>query len=526
MNPFNHRHPMIGIHLDLKGVMFRPNYLPRLLADLAGQGVNTVLVEYEDVFPFRSVNVADDSSTVWSRAVLRRFLADAERLGIEVIPLQQCLGHLEYVFRWQRYRRFAENRRYPSTLCLSQPAGRALVRGTLEEIFDAHPAGRYVHLGMDEAHALATCPRCRRKGDILTVFLEYLRELCDLCDAHGKTPIIWSDMLEDHFRPDVFADIRHRVILAPWEYNRHDRVDPMSRIGGWRVSRQWVDEPGNPAAPAISDGTRFVEDLPPGLQRVLAPYRRGRGFKPLFVADLWTRLGFRIVGPSRLRVSSDGPVMPAANDARNNLATWVGAVKRTRQLGVIATSWERGTTFCPPNFNFDLNWPQITFLARALGAKPKPFWPGIPPATVERIVTTLGRCRRDWRLESVIADEMAKLAPRVKAHRFEWDSLRLMARVLAWHRRAEFAQAEIDYFDPAARPTEDEWQRRLDDQAGVLRDAVRLRREVTRHFGRRYHGEAFREWVRALFDLPERRVRECRVIARRKRSLARRRYAR
>ena len=52
-----------------------------------------------------------------------------------------------------------------------------------------------------------------------------------------------------------------------------------------------------------------------------------------------------------------------------------------------------------------------------MGAKPKPFWPGIPEKTVDRIIRTLGRCREDWTLELPIADEMDKLKPR--AHRYE-----------------------------------------------------------------------------------------------------------
>src|SRR4051794_38498356 len=50
--------PIIGLHLDLKGVAFRPNYIPQLFADLRSQRVNLVLVEYEDVFPFNGIDIA------------------------------------------------------------------------------------------------------------------------------------------------------------------------------------------------------------------------------------------------------------------------------------------------------------------------------------------------------------------------------------------------------------------------------------------------------------------------------------
>ena len=70
-----------------------------------------------------------------------------------------------------------------------------------------------------------------------------------------------------------------------------------------------------------------------------------------------------------------------------------------------------------------------------------------------------------------------------------------------------------------------EWQRRLDDQAGILRDLAVLRREVRAHFSQRYRGDAFREWLRDLFDLREAKLRECSRISRAKLRLAARQYA-
>ena len=56
---------LIGVHLDLKGMNFKPSYIPQYLADLATQGVNAVLVEYEDIFPFQGIDIAYDKTVVW-----------------------------------------------------------------------------------------------------------------------------------------------------------------------------------------------------------------------------------------------------------------------------------------------------------------------------------------------------------------------------------------------------------------------------------------------------------------------------
>ncbi len=165
---------IVGVHLDLKGVMPKPAYLPVYLADLKAQGVNTLLVEYEDAFPFAELELAADPATVWTPAGLRRFLRLAAAHGLEVIPLQQCLGHLEYLLRWKRYRRFAEDRAYPSTIRLADPRARALIRDMLRQVMAAHPDSRFVHLGMDEAHALVGAAR-RAGREPLEIYVEYLR---------------------------------------------------------------------------------------------------------------------------------------------------------------------------------------------------------------------------------------------------------------------------------------------------------------------------------------------------------------
>jgi hypothetical protein len=48
---------------------------------------------------------------------------------------------------------------------------------------------------------------------------------------------------------------------------------------------------------------------------------------------------------------------------------------------------------------------------------------------------------------------------------------------------------------------------------------------VRTHFAKRYAGDAFGEWIRDLFDLPEARLCACRRMARAKKRTAARLYA-
>ncbi len=516
--------PIIGVHLDLKGVVFKPAYIPELMRDLAAQKVNAVLVEYEDVFPFEGIDVAFDRSSAWSMETLKRFQAEAAKHGIEIIPLQQCLGHLEYLLRWNTYAEHAEDRTYPNTVCLTDSKGKALVKEMLRQVLSAHPESRYVHLGMDEASGLHVA--AKRLGlPVLDLFVEWLNELLDVVDAAGKTGIIWSDMLEDHFMPGRFDDIKDRVVLCLWDYASKGERGTAGRMLGRRISKAWLDQPENPAAPAIDKCTHYFEDLPAEARKLIAPYLHEREIDSFFQVDIWAKLGFRVIGAAAIRSSAHGSVLPDYRHLYANIRGWSAAIQRTGQMGLIGTSWARGNTFCAPNFDIDLTWPAITVLTETMGARPEAFFPGIPRETLELLLAKLGRCRADWSIEDTLVIEMEELAPRLTAHQHEWKSLQLMVNTLSLHRQVDFAVLEVDHFRSAGRPVTAEWQRRLEDQARLTKALKVLRSEVKRHFGRRNAGEHFDEWLGHNFDVQIARLEHASAGSRKSLARAKKRYS-
>ena len=235
-------------------------------------------------------------------------------------------------------------------------------------------------------------------------------------------------------------------------------------------------------------------------------------------------MGFQVLGACALRAAAHHGVMPDYNHLFNNVSTWADVSKRAGLLGVIGTCWARGTTFCRPTFSTDLMWPSVEHLCRAMGRRVRPFWPGVPARTVKRITSWLARSKQDWHMETSVIEQMRALRPKLKRHLHEWDSLLLMAETMDLQRRADFALQEVDDFHPNCRPVDTEWQRRINDQRSILREIKALRKKIIGHFSRRYHGAAFEEWLRDLFDLRERRLKECTAVCRRKKAAAAKRY--
>ena len=65
--------PIIGVHLDLKYLMPSKRYLLQWVRQLAELGINTLLLEYEDKFPFQKRPYLRDAQA-FTPEELREFL--------------------------------------------------------------------------------------------------------------------------------------------------------------------------------------------------------------------------------------------------------------------------------------------------------------------------------------------------------------------------------------------------------------------------------------------------------------------
>ena len=214
---------MLISHLDFKGVLPRAEHLPQLLEDIAARGFDGVLVEYEDVFPFEGVQLSVAPEEKWSRETLQNFLDKAADLNLEVIPFQQCLGPLEWVFRWEKWRHFALDLKYPSTLDIFNADAKKFVFGLFEQVLDAHPRSRFVHVGLDEAHALVSHAR-ENNLNAVQLLLDILEEIYALCEGRGVTPLIFTDVFENNWNTASLQRLqtfRDRVVMTPWDYSAH-----------------------------------------------------------------------------------------------------------------------------------------------------------------------------------------------------------------------------------------------------------------------------------------------------------------
>lgn len=235
-----------GFHLNLES--YRRIGIERaieLLETAARLKLNTVLIEYGPRFPFQSRSVPC-SAPRFTPDEIASLNATAVRLGLNVIPLQQSLAHLEYLLTHPDYAVLREDPQRDNLICPSKPESAALVQALAVELLQAHPQCRLIHLGGDEARKIGRCTNCSeavpREG-VGGLYGRYMGDLSRWALEQGRRPIIWDDTICAH--PEALAHVPKETIIAYWDYIAVSDPTPVliprmaHAAGGPRVAHHW-----------------------------------------------------------------------------------------------------------------------------------------------------------------------------------------------------------------------------------------------------------------------------------------------
>jgi len=199
-----------------------------------------------------------------SKAELRKLVALCRANFIEPVPLVNCPGHGQWMFRNGKNLHLAEDPQTPYAYCVSNPASDHFIKAILTEALDVfHP--RYFHLGHDEVTLRGRfphpdCKRClgRTTTDLV---LEHARRLAAWLGERKVRTILWGDMLfakgetadgSAHAPNAAEAQARRAglprdVIVADWHYGqgtRYPSLDLLRKEGLPTMAVTW-DKPLN-----------------------------------------------------------------------------------------------------------------------------------------------------------------------------------------------------------------------------------------------------------------------------------------
>lgn len=208
------------VHLDFKGIMPAEERLVAWINWLADRGFNGVVFEYEDRLPWKTwpgTYRPGLETQQW-----RRVIAAARGRDMEVVPLIQTHGHLEWLLKLPQWSTWRENGCF-NELCPQHHDVMPAIEAWIKEVAELHDQPRYIHIGGDETWNLATCPNCRAIADAspdgkLHVYMTHLCRVAKVVAACGMQPLIWADAFWRENRMDLIDKLPSNVILCDWQY--------------------------------------------------------------------------------------------------------------------------------------------------------------------------------------------------------------------------------------------------------------------------------------------------------------------
>jgi hypothetical protein len=213
--------------------------LKDLVARLASWKVNQVQLYIEHTFAYQGhEEVWRDASPITPDEVreLDRFCRERH---VELVPNQNCLGHMGRWLRHDRYRPlamapdgftdFLGRARGPMTLEPSNPGSLALVRDLLAQLLDCFTSER-VHAGLDEPWELP--------DERIPDYLEWVDTLCAVPELDGREVLVWGDILAG--QPDRLARLPANVTVCEWGYEDWSPFDERAATFAAAATPFWI----------------------------------------------------------------------------------------------------------------------------------------------------------------------------------------------------------------------------------------------------------------------------------------------
>jgi hypothetical protein len=257
----------LGIMLDCsRNAVMTAEHLKIWLRRIALLGYNQIMLYTEDTYELPGEPYFGYQRGRYTARELKAIDASARRLGIEVVPCIQTLGHLEKILRHRAYRTVRDT---ANVLMVGEPETYALIDKMIGHWKRVLRTDR-IHIGMDEAEELGRGRYLTLKGHrpAFELMNEHLARVAAICKRHGLRPMIWSDM---YFRltskthkyydpaavipPEAAAGIPREVELVYWDYYHHEKAfyldwiqrhrdagkEPVMGSGIWTWNRYWYD---------------------------------------------------------------------------------------------------------------------------------------------------------------------------------------------------------------------------------------------------------------------------------------------
>ena len=130
-------------------------------------------------------------------------LRTCQNLGLEVIPLIQTFGHLEFILKHEEFAYLRDVDEMPESICPCHNDTMEVISEIVDQVMGAHKNSKNLHIGCDEVFHLGECSQCRDSGRNSIYVNHVIKVASYVRKKHNVQPIIWDDMLRNLFLDDL-----------------------------------------------------------------------------------------------------------------------------------------------------------------------------------------------------------------------------------------------------------------------------------------------------------------------------------
>ena len=211
-----------ALHFDMKSMIPTGKYALTLVDEVAELGINTLLVEFEDKFPF-DVTKGTHHPAAWTKDEFRTFAGRCREKNIEIVPLLQSVGHLDYLLKYPKFRNLRDGGPEGSSYqwCVAQEESFELWCAMVDELLEVFPDTKIFHIGADECRMNVPCEKCA--AERLDLYVKRVARCCEYIQKKNLKVVLWDDVFRKHGE-EKFAQLPPGVIACVWMYGKLDEA--------------------------------------------------------------------------------------------------------------------------------------------------------------------------------------------------------------------------------------------------------------------------------------------------------------
>lgn len=225
----------------------QPDYIERMLTDMADLRMNQVILTAK----MKSESVPETNTwSYYTKDELKKIVAFAETLGIEIVPQMGAPGHMDpKIHNLPQYQlKKTDGTLDSDRLDITNPEAVTFYKSQIDDYLDVFPS-KYWHMAGDEymyRSAYANYPVFGANGeDGSRLFVEFINDVNKHVKSKGKTLRIWNDGLTanniDQLDKDIVIDMWQSGLSPQTLINKGHKVNNtnydlyFSREMGWRI---------------------------------------------------------------------------------------------------------------------------------------------------------------------------------------------------------------------------------------------------------------------------------------------------